>query len=799
MKINYYFLKHVAVLVVVAGCATEPETAKEPEAKPVAAEKKVEAKPADPFKTAYDAQMKAARAWSQHSRPEQVLKNLPDVLAFIESETKKGGHEKEIDTLSKFALLTLWRGRDFATGVPLAERLYANEKADIPCRLEAAHYLAMKTVDERKDYAAADAYYAKLAALNPQPLFLRYEIAKNRAYLYTLREDKAGALAFLEAERAKIPEKDVRVRGYFDEAINEVYVAFFDAPGRLAYWQKRGDKYQEYKVYASGGVMDFPRGLAAARDVIANDPQLVHRREAWMWAWGRDTAFCKANLAKVLDATPASTNALYNSLGGVFTMINRRNPQGGVAPGWDKDWRCLVDTWELYRELGRKAGLPVRFEAAAFAAYGFAGLRDREKALAAAKEGLTNEKLKPAERYALELMVEILSLKGDAKAMAAKLAEAEPRLAGDLAAKDRKTGFERAGALPVILCDESVARVVADYYRQHMDPVLPRKVYTVKFSDRRVSGPSDWANLPIQPEESPFDRKFGGPGADFLVTDVTTGDRGNAVQGGEKSREFPTTLRVVADEWGVHFLYTYYDRRVRQIEAGDLDGGGFESYIAAGENQPYSSLLCRLQKRARVRVMSTAYDTPGHRRIVPSDPETVRCETVFTDDKAMQYTAFSWDLFAERVPADGGTWDFESIFWGPVQGAWNGTASIHGRSTWGLLKFELGDAARAKILKQQLFRAVGLYKAEKTPGGTFEGSAQEGVFDHWQDDGVGDPAFYEKCLKPLVAELDAAAERVKVGMTDADVKELSEKYLSRFLNVRYEVARLRAAYLKGVL
>ena len=754
---------------------------------------------ADEFKAAYDAQMKVARAGGPHTRPEQMLKDMPGVLKFIEDETQKGGHAKELVALSRFALQGLSRGRDFRMGVSLAERLYADEKADMLARIEAAHYLAMKVVDEKKDFAAADAYYAKLAALNPTPLFLRSNLAKERAYLYTLRDDKDGAIAFLEAERAKIPENDVRTRGLFDENIAGVYGAFFDYPGKLAFWQKRGNMHQVFKVFASGDIMDFARGQAAAKDVIANATALAERREAWLWLWGRDTAFCKANLAQVLDKTAASTNALCNSLGNVFTTINRRNPQGGVAPGWDKNWPLAAETWELYRELGRAAGLPVRFEAAAFAAYGYAGLRDRAKALAAANEGLTNEKLKDADRYTLQLMVEILSLKGDEKAMSAKLAEVETRLAKGLAAKDRRTGFERAGVLPVLLCDEPRARVVADYYRQHMDPVLPRKVYTVKFSERPVSGPGNWASLPFKPEESPFDRKFGGPGLDFMATDVTTGDRGNAVQGGEKSREFPTTLQVVADEWGVHILYTFYDKRARQIEAGEIDAGGYESYIAAGDNQPYSSMLCKLQRGARVRIMSTTYNAPGHRRIDPADPQTVRSETIFTDDAALQYTAFSWDLFAERVPADGDTWDFESIFWGPIRSAWNGTASIHGRSTWGQLKFDLGEAARAKILRLQLFRAVNLYKAEKTPGGTFASAAQEGVFDHWQDSGVGDPAFYDKCLKPIVAELDAVAARVKSEMSDAEVREVSAKYLSRFLNVRFEVARLRTQYLDGQL
>ena len=35
---------------------------------------------ADEFKTAYDAQMKVARAGGPHTRPEQMLKDMPGVL-----------------------------------------------------------------------------------------------------------------------------------------------------------------------------------------------------------------------------------------------------------------------------------------------------------------------------------------------------------------------------------------------------------------------------------------------------------------------------------------------------------------------------------------------------------------------------------------------------------------------------------------------------------------------------------------------------------------------------------------------
>ena len=192
--------------------------------------------------------------------------------------------------------------------------------------------------------------------------------------------------------------------------------------------------------------------------------------------------------------------------------------------------------------------------------------------------------------------------------------------------------------------------------------------------------------------------------------------------------------------------------------------------------------------------MNTTYESEGQRRTDPRNPLQLRNETVFTDDAVISYCAFPWTTFADHVPADGGEWDFESIFWGPVQSAWNGTASIHGRSTFGKLVFDLDEAARVKILRAQLIRAVGAYRAEKTVPGSSAAGIQGGSIEHWSDDVLGDPEFYAAKVAPLVAELDAVAAKVSLSMSDADVKEISERYLSTFVNIRRVVARLRTAW-----
>lgn len=53
------------------------------------------------------------------------------------------------------------------------------------------------------------------------------------------------------------------------------------------------------------------------------------------------------------------------------------------------------------------------------------------------------------------------------------------------------------------------------------------------------------------------------------------------------------------------------------------------------------------------------------------------------------------------------------------------------------------------------------YRAEKQPYATADSGIQSGCIDFWQDEMLGDPEFYKVVLRPVVAELDAAADKVK--------------------------------------
>lgn len=196
----------------------------------------------------------------------------------------------------------------------------------------------------------------------------------------------------------------------------------------------------------------------------------------------------------------------------------------------------------------------------------------------------------------------------------------------------------------------------------------------------------------------------------------------------------------------------------------------------------------------KANVYNTQYETFGVRR-VRDDPRHVRSQVLFGDGTIETHLSIAWENYAGRLPEDGCEWEFEALRWGGSgNAAWNGTESIHGRSTWGRLKFSLPAAARNAIRRRQICAAAAAYRREKTVGTQFDG-----VLSWWEDPGVGDLEFYERGLKPLVARLDALAERARPEMSDAEAASFSDADLSALLDVKFEVARRRRDWLEELL
>ena len=359
-------------------------------------------------------------------------------------------------------------------------------------------------------------------------------------------------------------------------------------------------------------------------------------------------------------------------------------------------------------------------------------------------------------------------------------------------AKVRIEKLDEAGCCANWLGDENAVRRLWAM-RESVARPKPRRVMEVPYSEVRVTGPDSWKLLSVKPSGQIVDRAYGGS-LDFLKTDVGTGDRGVvAASTASASSEEKARFYAVCDDWGLHLKFVERLPNARAVELGVEKGGSWEMYLAPGADAPHAAFIVDVAPTIRATsVYNTQYETFGVRR-VRKDPRYYRAQAVFGDDAVEMHVSVAWENYAGRLPVDGTEWEFEALRWGGPNGksAWNGTESIHGRSTWGRLKFSFPSSARCAIRRRQINLAASEYRREKLIELQYNG-----VFSWWRDPYVGDAPFYEKCLAPLVNRLDSLSDRAKPQMTDAEVDAFSDDDLSALVNVKFEVARRRHRWLE---
>ena len=602
--------------------------------------------------------------------------------------------------------------------------------------------------------------------------------------VFIARNDLDGAIACYEGAYALDPSP--AMTNAVVPLVGKAYAAFFREKEGVAYCERRGFYLAAAKLCRSSTYRDDAEAVRLYRLALADTKRSSdERREAYAKLLKDDSALCDRYYDFFVTGNAVTTNLAVRDFGAAITAYDDGyglyGDYDGILRVYEKYLRPLLDADRRPTDYA-----VARYVLAAYSAFG----RFADAAEVARHVVETSPKLAPAERYHLLLAADALPLEGDAAKLRAAVARLDARLAGDVPPAERVKMIQRVGCTAMVGNREDLVRALEDYRKSLYVP-QPRKRYVVRFSERPVLGPESWGLLPFKPEEQPMDRAFGGS-MEFLTTDVATGNRGEGVGTGEADKAVPPpTLSVVADVQGLHFRFVAPHPRAREVEARQLEGGSYEGYIAPGANQPYVCFLARMTTGS-FSFFNTAYDSPNHRRVNTEDHDLYRAQFAYSDDAITTYFMLSWNAYVTLVPENGTVWEFENINWRrPGNACWNGTESIHGRSTWGELVFDLPGKARAAILRHVLYKAVADYKAEKRTSQT-----REGILEHWSDPGVGDPAFYAECLAPLVERLDGYAARVSPEMSDADAVDVAENALKEMHDLRFVVERLRARYLR---
>ena len=583
-----------------------------------------------------------------------------------------------------------------------------------------------------------------------------------------------------------------------DAAVKEVanlYVKWFQRDKAVEWLLAHGKRLEAADLIDGRDERAEERAIALRQDVFL-DKKEPNERRAQAWNLLLRTKFAEEHLDEFVTLRKPQQAAT--------DILSRFSKQFGSF-AYIGDWKLARKAlaWADRAEGTNASVRTWNVKTATYAAQACYAVGDREGALdyvdrglkTAEREAARDQKKawKPIDIYALRMLRTVLSARGGEKELTAAFVAANAEFGIGIKPAERKDRLETIGSVVMCAGDEARVRAVNAALQAMVRP-YETKVYLMRYSPEPVSGLGGWALAASRacPKTEKLDRPFGGDSMQFLETDVTSGDRGDVQKDLSKVYERSPEWQALFDDWGVHFRLEIFDEKAKEIAMGLVAAGSLEGYIAPGENTPYVCLLHSLRPGG-FSVYNTLYDQPGHRRINVSDRVNCREEIRYGESSLVLYWAFSWQKFATKIPTDGFCWDFEPCLWGrKACCTWNGLKTIHGRSSWGKLRFEMPENARLAIMKHVLAGACARYKREKIS----PSNEPEGIVEHWSDPEVGDMKFYDSVLKPIVTRLDAAADKVSYKMDPKTVSELEREALPEWHDFRFVVGRLRADYLR---
>ena len=288
------------------------------------------------------------------------------------------------------------------------------------------------------------------------------------------------------------------------------------------------------------------------------------------------------------------------------------------------------------------------------------------------------------------------------------------------------------------------------------------------------------------------DRKFGDDLKFIIETDVTA-KRDMTEFNGKPFR--PTEIFTFCDVHGVKvMLRAFYDKETLEKFKNGFGGvGGYEAYIATGSDCPYTFLGFGPGATKLASDFTTQYDNGTGYRGFKSEDDSILLSNYVTDDSVISLLSFAWYKVFDKLPSNGDKWYFEPLCWSQGGWSWGGSKGVHNRSNFGALVFEgITPKAAAAIRHIVLKKASDVYWNAKS-------ARSNGCIEFWKDPVLGDPAFYNECLKPVVARLDPYAGRVKADMTDEDVMDVYDNAAKEWMNIEFIVSRLRERYIERTL
>ena len=251
--------------------------------------------------------------------------------------------------------------------------------------------------------------------------------------------------------------------------------------------------------------------------------------------------------------------------------------------------------------------------------------------------------------------------------------------------------------------------------------------------------------------------------------------------------DYRSGVHVLAEPNGVHIFVRSNDPAIADVVLGKRNGISLEQLIRPHDDRAYHSwYFNNLPDTADPTFVNWATPSPLYRYTY----DYMKKDAVLTKDGYVAHTYIPWLMFYDNLPVNGHKWKYGIQVWG---GAATRTLSgmVHELSRAILLDFKMTPAQVEKLKGTIAIQIYNRYRKIREDRGD--------VVRIWEDPVLGDVAFWDAVVKPLVDELDAAGKDLLAAKSDAEAAKFFDKYAPVWAEIGYVIAGKRSAYLSKKL
>jgi len=335
---------------------------------------------------------------------------------------------------------------------------------------------------------------------------------------------------------------------------------------------------------------------------------------------------------------------------------------------------------------------------------------------------------------------------------------------------------------------QDICNVIVKEFRDNMFKPAPRLTFQVKYDPNCPKTADAWTRTPGYAWDK-LDTRFKLYAAYYEDSHDTDIKR---MMKDAKEPEIPADNRAGVqfqyDNEALHIFVRVNDPAANEVLEGKRKGPGMEMLFRAGNDVAYNSDYL-LNTPDTEQTFPQDWQRPGLDYTLTMD--FIRRDVAVTNDAVVIHYAIPFSAFFDKLPVNGREWTFGLQVWGKSALTLS-SGVVHELARMGLLDIKF-TPAQLTAIKRVIIR-----KAINRGLKAFSWENKGKMPRLWQDDVIGDPAFYDAEVRPLQTMLQEA-DKLEKDLKDADVDAFYDKYVQLGMKLEYIVAAKRAEYIRSSL